>query len=560
MFSKSFHYNSQDTRKWCYRCKCSTIFIVYLFTFVGSVAGSDWDYRVQGVLESGYQRWNAEQITSGQSFGNGNQWMQRYQIGIRGYYLSPNVVSYYVGTKWLQTDNKAGQWSTRNRSYDIIDLNARFFQNRNIWANTYFKRTWNEYRYGRWVLSSYDNVVGTNVFLLVRQLPNMKFNYQFSNNQSPHQRDLSVHILSLQLTKNSETSSVRAEFRDEQHQGRYMAGLHRNQNFQLNGRWEVLNRSGTLNADVDYTDYHFFQMTRFYTRYVQNYRKNDRLQLLYSFHSYEGQTSNTSSNLFEVNYRYFLTPFWYLVTRDLWFRQNVRTDTDQKTPSYYQLTNGIEYLKTVGQFKDYTRFSGQFYLDLRKNRETERMNSIRSNGAVEHRQSLREHLLMMHRVSLSAKLDERDSQYEVYLISEYANQLNYTPLENVSFQNYLILTDQSGERVKRSVENRCELSYRLMFRTTLTSGLTYQYFFEPFQDQSLHATNALQSGILRNLMFTAQTIHTYYQRNDLYSDRYLVKLEYRLRELNAIGQWESREEQGKRYSIYQLTASRSFGM
>lgn len=552
--------NNQE-RKWCYKQKCSTIFLILLFTISFNSATAQLPYRIEGSIETGYQSWTASNLNIGYRNSDGTEWLQQHKIGVRGYYLSPNILSYYVGTNFKQSDKKNRNLNIRNRSYDIIDANGRILQNRNIWANTYLKRTWNEYTYGRFVNYSYDNLVGTNLFILLRQLPNIKLSYQFSNSEASQYRDLSTHVSSIQLTKNSRTSSVRAEFRDEQTQGRYAGGITRNQNFQLNGRWDVFDRRGVLNADVDYTGYNFFQMTRFNLRYLQNFRQRDRLLVMYGFNVYESQYSNTSSNLFELDYRRILTPLWMYVTHTTLFRQDVDALYLRGKPDYHYFSNGFEYTKTIAQNQDFKRYSGYGYVDIRDNRAIRERFSIRLNGMYEQRNTFPQWIWMMNRYSVTTRFDERDHQKtDTYVNLDYVNQVNYTPIDKLMFQNYFIAGDQEGAYVKTNLENRSEVQYRPSRALSLQSGLTYRYMFRPELDQSLYWTNTVQAMLWRNVQFSAQSFHNFLKQMDLYSDRVLLKGEYRLRETYLMGQWETRKELGRRFSILLFTATRTFGI
>ncbi len=547
-------------KSWCHDVFRGIIFFFMLIGFGQATSYAQSKAVFQGYAENGYRYWTLGNLGSGVSNYDGSEYIQNYKFGIKGYYLSSGFMTYYIGSQYRQSNKTISKTNSIERSYDLFDMNARFFQYRNIWFSVNAKRTMTEFVYKQYTDKSYDNLIGSNLYVMLPRLPRIQLGYQYNSAENNRYGTNGTHISTVQFSRNSENANVSAYFRDEQRKRVFEGGIARTQQFTLNGRSSLFDRTTSIDADIDYNNRDEFRTGRFSLRLIRNFRRADRLSVLYGYNSYEGYNANTSSNSVEADYKRELNQYYYYVVRTTLFRQNLRSTAMLNVESTKYLSNGLEYMKLTYDSVNTWRNSGNIFIEVNSATIASRDRfTLRGNRTFEKKHVFTDRLNWTNRYSADGLYNRLDSTNYYQIVNSLTNQINYRFWEPTLLQNQIVLMDAEGTAKLRYIEDRTTLSYFPYSSLRLESALITETRFDPQFNETVNWTNTMKYRIFRNLTWSIVTSHIYNRRYTSTNDRYESDLDYQLREIKLFLQFEKRIEYGQENTTVLLNASRTFG-
>jgi hypothetical protein len=124
---------------------------------------------VVGWLENSYRT----SETSHKSGANSSysEYLQNYQVGLNGFVLSNNFLSYYLGTHFEESQRNDGNTFWRTRTFDWYDFTGHFFSNRRVALDLFLRRSQTDAYLPTGLDRRYEDLVGGELHLRTWWLP-----------------------------------------------------------------------------------------------------------------------------------------------------------------------------------------------------------------------------------------------------------------------------------------------------------------------------------------------------------------------------------------------------
>lgn len=524
-----------------------------------SLAYSQSMLRYSGSAEGGYRSWSAGDLQTGLRSSDGNEYLQNYRFKLSGTLFSPNFLVYSYGTRFSQSDRTFSYTDIRERSIDLYDIDTRFFQNRPVWFSVFTKRTRNDLNYSHYNERKYDNLSGTNIYVMVPELPRIQLGYQYNSTESDKAGNSYLHISTINLQRAGENSSVSAGFRDEQRKTNYQSGIARTQQFILNGKADLFERTTSIMTDIDYTQTNAFENGRFSVRLLRYMRETDRLMILYGYNSYQSPVSQSSSNSIEGDYKRVIDSDWTYVLRTTMFRHILRSGVASTIDNIKFASSGLEYLNIKSDSIDIFRNSGNVYIDVTQASTQMNRGLVRTNRTYEKKHKFSDLLNWSNRYSASVRYERLEDINRGFIENQFINQIQFLPYDPLLIQNQTTVKDMEGSTKDRSIESRGDIYLNVARHLQVQSGLIATQQWDPVFNQTYTWTNGFSYEFLRNLVWTGLSSKMYNRSNGSENTRLESGLDYRLRETKISARAEYRKEFGLENTTIYLNASRAFG-
>ncbi len=469
-----------------------------------------------------------------------SEYLQNYQVGVRGFLFSRGFFSYYLGTRFQDSQRRYDSSFMRIRSINWYDFTGTFFSNRRVGFETFLKRTQTDLLYTGGVQRRYDDLIGGEVRLLTRWLPTTRAGYRLINSRTVDQGNYRTHLSTLNMQAGVEGREVEMSFRDEQRTSPYALGISRTQQLSMKGLAEIWSGSTTMTGEVNYTGHNAFKATQASLRMLGRYRQRDRLFVLYAFNTTQNSSYANFTNSLQGDYRRYLSEKTNLIFKGNLLRSLSRWAERSSVAEAEDLAAGAEYLDQKQDSLRAHRWTGQATLNFQNNEVQGSGGGVNASGAVEWRRFYAPLFQITHSYNLAISYIKFPQETPYFVNHRYLLELGFRPAAVLTFSHRVTISDEEGEHFRRGLENRSEANLLVSRDLALGSALTFDQTLQPLYQQFIYWTSSAIWALGHNLHWNTQSSWSYNRNNQVRNFWVDTIVDYRYRSL--IFKLQAREE------------------
>ncbi len=485
--------------------------------------------EVVGWLENSYlSNGSGQDPLSSPSY---SEYLQTYQLGIKGFVLSTNFLTYYLGTRLEESQKQSGGSSWRTRNFDWYDFTGNFLRNRRVAFDLYLRRRQTDIFLPGGLNRRFEDLVGTDVHIRTGWLPRTRIGYRLIRSNDPDAGIYQTHQTTVYMLRGAEHTQVEGSFRDEQRMSPNLTGVDRLQELKLKGTADIWGESTELSGDVNYTSRNTYRTFRSSLRLLGNYRRRDRLFVIYSFNNSQTSSYLAYHNAFRGEYRRYITQPLALALRSDLQRTLSKYADLQASSDREDIAAGFEYLDYKRDSLNVLNKSGYLFLKYQHSNQLGAALGGDANAFLEYRKEYSSFLQMTYSWMTTASY-LRYPDYVPYSFSNrYIHEVIVRPVSGVLLDNRVTLSNVEGTYFQRFVEERGEITLSPLRRLSFNSAVILNIVLQPFFRETLYWNNRLQWGLRRNLLWTTHSSWNYNRQLNTRSFWVESLLDYRMRKL-----------------------------
>jgi hypothetical protein len=536
-----------------------SIVIMFFSAINISICSGQVTAQLSGIIENSYRSSESESNSANSTKSEQNEYIQNYQLGLSGFAISPNFMTYFLGSTYRKSRKGYGGSTIASTSFDWYDVSSRFFKNRPYSFDLFARKTESLLTAPDYSQVMFTNLYGGEVRLSNQHIPRTRLGYRYSNTRGIDTNDADIHITSVNVEKGSKYTSVEGTFRDEQKTYLVTNRMTRLQEIQLRGTTRLVDHNAQLSSEANYSSYSGFATTRVNLRFQGAARERDRFFALYSFNNVQNNNYQSFVNTAHGDYRRYISTNVNMAFNTR-IQRNLYRGIDLSSKSGNEdFGSGIEYLSTVmDSIKTFRKF-GTSFLRLRHATPGEFMPGIDGVGTLEWGRQYPGYAQMTNTISAGYSYFKSIDSNPYSTTLEYAITGSVRPVRIIDLQKRLTVRLNEGSTYRRSILDRSTIAFMLHRNFNFSVTGTIDYTIAP-DDRILYYITTMANWYLRrDLNWQNRTSWTY--NPDLNTEYFWLEssLNYRYGKVNTQLLYVEKYFQGRSTRSVFLNVARLIG-